>query len=269
MMLVESDALDVDPGRGLVTHEALTNVSMGFVGYLCRNHLEMPHVVAGWSLMAVSAIAGTGRGVPVGRDAPGLRLMAGNTVLSHEAKMDILILVAGVAVQCGFLRSNAPVLRQHVRRNVEPREKFVNLPWQVFRVPVRDLLEPESSQLLVIHPAGLSRFLEMLGMTGRTGIDVTVKRRRLTLQQVPVIGVTQNALLVIGSRPGFVAGTAIVRDPGVTPRNRTGIDSGKPHFPGSTAGPFTQEQYRYRQNGEAPQDPATLPASHYNHLNPK
>ena len=65
MMLVVANAADVIPGRGLMAAIALVHLSraaaLGHLriflsGDLLRNHVEVHHVVARWSLVALRAV---------------------------------------------------------------------------------------------------------------------------------------------------------------------------------------------------------------------
>ena len=55
VVLVETHSLDVIPGGGLVTEEALADFGLFHVRDPHRDHLEMHHVVARRGLMALEA----------------------------------------------------------------------------------------------------------------------------------------------------------------------------------------------------------------------
>ena len=55
-MLINPHFLNVDPASRLVAEKALVNPRMGLPGDFRGDHVEMLHVVAWWSLMALGTI---------------------------------------------------------------------------------------------------------------------------------------------------------------------------------------------------------------------
>src|SRR5262245_44018228 len=77
VVLVPSDPLDVVPCVGLMAEIALLHARMRLSGYSCRDHFEMPHMIVAWRcLMALCAVLGLRRRMPVPGDLPGRRRMA-------------------------------------------------------------------------------------------------------------------------------------------------------------------------------------------------
>ena len=76
MMLIPADAFDVIPRGRLMAEETLADLSLFHACDAHRNHLEVHHVVAGRSLMALSTGLRGGRRVLELRNGPSRRAMA-------------------------------------------------------------------------------------------------------------------------------------------------------------------------------------------------
>ena len=109
VMLVIANASDVVPGCGLVTAITLGHVgcptACGYpfiflAGDLLRNHFEVHHIVAPWSLVALSTVERSrGRMLEFSNSPTGCGVALG-AVFAEEPKVPVLGGVASRAVEC-------------------------------------------------------------------------------------------------------------------------------------------------------------------------
>ncbi len=97
--LVPADPLDVIPGGVLVAGIALVDLGVGLVGNLCAHITEVPSAMARRGWMALSTIAGAGRGVPERRDRPAFHAVTGVAPRPELTAMWIFLRVTGGTVQ--------------------------------------------------------------------------------------------------------------------------------------------------------------------------
>ena len=110
VVFVPADASNVVPDRGLVALITLVHLCVGLSRYTRRNHVEVHHGVARWSLMALHAVLRVWRRMAILRNRPFRDAMARSTIAAEEAPVAILHGMAGRAVQSGLKRRNIRVV---------------------------------------------------------------------------------------------------------------------------------------------------------------
>ena len=123
--------------------------------------------------------------------------MALGAIFSEELLMPVLILVAGVTIQGPFQRGYR-ALRFELGRSAV---RLFHPPNQPRRVSILvaafrglELTQSNSCQLVVVHGAGNTRAVLVLDMAGSAFRDTCMESGRLTLQKIPVVGVTHDAI---------------------------------------------------------------------------
>ena len=91
MMLVPTDSLDIVPRRCLMALPTLFDAGMRFSGHLCRNHLEVHHVVARRCLMTLTAIIRRRRRVLILGNCPAIGRMALGAIAAKESLVPIVV----------------------------------------------------------------------------------------------------------------------------------------------------------------------------------
>ena len=109
-MFVKSDSLDVVPRGRLMAEKALADLRVRLTRDAHRNHFEVHPVMAWRGLVALRARLRNGRRMPEFLDRPLRRVVALRAVISEQAHVAVLGLVAGGAVEQRFFGS--PVVRR-------------------------------------------------------------------------------------------------------------------------------------------------------------
>lgn len=104
MVFVIAGHLDVVPRGRLVAKVTLIDFGMWLTGDLGRNHLKMHHVMAWWTLMALSTIGRACRWMPELWNRPLRRRVALGTILAEELDVPILVRMASCTIQDCLLR---------------------------------------------------------------------------------------------------------------------------------------------------------------------
>src|SRR5712691_721340 len=104
VVLVPTDSLDVVPRVRLVAEEALRDVRVLDPCDRHRDHVKVPHVMAGWGLVTLGAVHRERRGVAEFGDVPRTRGVTRGAVASEEGAVGILVRVAGGAVEGHLFR---------------------------------------------------------------------------------------------------------------------------------------------------------------------
>ena len=102
-MLVPAGPQDVIPGRRLVALKTLVDSCVRFARNTSRDHLEVPHIMAGWRLMALGAVQGRCRRVAEFRNRPAIGGVALRAILTIEFEVAVIVGMAGAAVENRFL----------------------------------------------------------------------------------------------------------------------------------------------------------------------
>src|SRR6266568_7516254 len=98
-MLVPSDAANIVPGVGLMAKVALLHARMFLPCHHHRNHVEVMHVMAWRSLMALRAFGRTCRRMQEPGNLPRLGAMAVRTFPSEQVTMRASVAVATEAIE--------------------------------------------------------------------------------------------------------------------------------------------------------------------------
>lgn len=207
-MLVESRVFDVVPRRRLVALKTLVDSGVRFSRDACRDHLEVHHVMARRCLMTLSTIGRVGRGVPVFGNRPSIGCVALRTILTEQREMTVVVSVTGDTMESCLTYRNVRVwCSAGMIRGDQRRSQCT--AFRICRV-VAHLSQSNRHHSFVVHVRRSMGDPLMLPMTLRATTDTGMKRRRLSLQQRLVVGMTDDALRCFDAGDGRVAGGTIV-----------------------------------------------------------
>lgn len=208
MVLVPPYASDVIPGSSLVAEEALVHLCVHLPGDRHRDHLEVHHIVAGRSLMALGARLAGGGGMAEFGEGPFFGAVALGAVGAEQTVVAVLGPVATDAVEQGFfaaklrLKQGAVGLLQPVDERIAGR---VVGSGGFFEMPQADAGEGG-----VIHFGRTRNIALMLAVAFHTRSDVGVEGGRLALKKGLVVGMAWDAVLGLDTSNGRMAGGAVV-----------------------------------------------------------
>src|SRR5260370_33773987 len=215
MVLVKAHALDVVPRRRLVTQVALVDLGTRLARHLHRDHVEVPHVVAGRRLVTLGAVRRARRRVPKLRDRALRRRVALRAVLSEQLEVPVLVGVASGTVQRRFERSDVRVGSGRMSARAQERKSALRaialLRSRAFHaVFISKLPQADLGQSGVVHRRRRSFASLVLRVTFSTATHAAVKRSWLALEEGLVVGVADGAIRRLDALYRGVAGGAIV-----------------------------------------------------------
>src|SRR5712691_9617376 len=257
VVLVPTDSPDVVPCIGLVAEEALRDVRVLDPCDRHRDHVKVPHVMAGRGLVALGAVHGERRGVAELGDVPGTRGVTRGAVAPEEGAVWILVRVAGRTVD-GHLFRLYPRVRD----------------WQGGELDLGihpDFLCTDTSEHDMVHGDRTVRNAHMLDVATSTRTDGRVERGRLVGEERLVVGVADDALISRDTRVWCVAGLAGGGQELVLGREGARVDHGLPARDRCGAA-FTREVRHGDADGQGPECDESiddLDALHRSHRMPK
>ncbi len=208
-MLVITDPSDVIPRCRLVAKETLLHVRVLLAGHSHRDHVEMAHVMAGWSLMTLRARLRSRGGVPKFGDSPLVRRVTLGAVSPKQTEMSIFRLVAGGAVERSFISLKLCSRKSDAVRMLQPAFDLHRLSAYALG-RFFHLSQADARERGMIHlgwPRGPSAMFEV---TRRAALNICMKRGRLPLKKRLIVGMADDAFVRLHSLHRRVAGSAIV-----------------------------------------------------------
>ena len=206
-----------------MAQEALRDLSVFDACDLHRHHLKVHHRVARWGLVALRAVGGSRWRVAELRDGPRCGPVTLGAIRTEQLPVAILVTVAGVAVHGSFAQGDGGVGRG--RRGASLHESGEALGRGArARITCGRTVELPPAQTYeqrMIHPRRPLLDPLMLDVAHGARGHISMKPRRLPLQQRLVVGMTRDAVHRLHPAHGGVAGGAVVLQKGMRLGQRT------------------------------------------------
>lgn len=209
-MFVPTNSFDVVPSIGLMAEKALRHVSVLYSRNLHRHHLEVHHVVARWSLVALRTIHRQRRRMAKLPDRPSACPVTVGAVRSEQRTVRILVRVAGCAVERGLFGLDVRM------RNLSTGKAVA------IRAREQSRLGAHESEM--IHEHGPMFGPHVFDVATPAVPDRRVKGRSLLSEQALVVGVASYAARSADTVVRSVARVTVCHEGRMRAGERTGID---------------------------------------------